>query len=333
MQYQHLTSQAGTPHRGIELVDVDLATATDAQILELGRLLAEHLIVVAPGAHVTKERFWEICHRIGQIHGTARDHVARMDPDAASEELFGYFYHRNGRIHLPGMLRVSGIRGDDGHATGIFADGELGWHTNHAGQRHPVPNVGLQAVFGAEDSFTEILECVSPYAALSPEDRARVDALQITYKWVPYAVTRGGTAAQDEQFRHNQVTEGEVNHLVRESPGGLRGFHFSDHLIERFVGCDAEETAALRAFVRGCIQRDEYKYRHHWEAGDIVFFDQTVTLHRREGDISNRLLHRIAFGFDKVLPDEPEYATCGMVLEYANEEVTSLADNPPSDER
>ncbi len=328
MEFEHLTSLSGAPHRGIRLTDVDLEALSDEQCLDIGRLLARHLIVVVPEAHVSKERFWSICTKIGQIHGTARDYAPSYSSDSESEELFGYFYKRGGELHLPGLMRVSGIRDEAGHATGMFAQGELGWHTNHAGQRHPFPNVGLHGVQGTEGTFTDILECVSPFEALDDEWKARVRNVKVRYRWRPHAVTAGGTDAQDEQFRFNQVTEGEGNTLVRASPGGLEGLHFSEHLIDRFEGHSEAEQAEICAHVHRAIHHDAYKYRHRWRDGDVVFFDQTVCLHRRVGDTSRRLIHRIAFGFDKLLEGEPEYATDGMVLEYANEDVVSVSRRP-----
>ena len=61
------------------------------------------------------------------------------------------------------------------------------------------------------------------------------------------------------------------------------------------------------AFLKDHIFRDELIYGHDWEDGDLMFFDNTVTLHRRPTrDCSKRLMFRMCFNYDRLLEKQPE---------------------------
>ena len=60
------------------------------------------------------------------------------------------------------------------------------------------------------------------------------------------------------------------------------------------VGMPVEESRALLARLRDWATQPQYVYRHEWEAGDLVIWDNTGTMHRvLEYPVdSGRLMHR-----------------------------------------
>jgi taurine dioxygenase len=49
------------------------------------------------------------------------------------------------------------------------------------------------------------------------------------------------------------------------------------------------------------VQQDKYRYDHHWKDGDVVISEQWLTIHKRHefDNMSNRVLHRIAFDYEQ----------------------------------
>jgi alpha-ketoglutarate-dependent taurine dioxygenase len=48
--------------------------------------------------------------------------------------------------------------------------------------------------------------------------------------------------------------------------------------------------------------KDEYVYHQDWKDGDLVFMDQTITVHRRPTkDCSKRVMIRQTCNFDNIL--------------------------------
>ena len=62
------------------------------------------------------------------------------------------------------------------------------------------------------------------------------------------------------------------------------------------LNVDDSEGSELIAALRAHILKPEFRYEHHWETGDIVFWDNQVTLHsRRPFPVDQRrLLKRIS---------------------------------------
>ena len=54
--------------------------------------------------------------------------------------------------------------------------------------------------------------------------------------------------------------------------------------------------------LRQHVEQEKYTYHHDWEDGDIVISEQWLSIHKRWPfeDMKNRLLHRIAFGYENL---------------------------------
>jgi alpha-ketoglutarate-dependent taurine dioxygenase len=60
------------------------------------------------------------------------------------------------------------------------------------------------------------------------------------------------------------------------------------------VGMPVEESRALLARLRDWCTQPQYVYRHEWQLGDLLIWDNTGTMHRvlPYADDSGRLMHR-----------------------------------------
>ena len=65
-----------------------------------------------------------------------------------------------------------------------------------------------------------------------------------------------------------------------------------------FEGVGEEESAALLKELHDWQTRDEFLYRHEWEPGMLVMWDNRSVLHRATGGYEgyDRLLHRTTIG-------------------------------------
>ena len=236
--------------------------------------------------------------------------------DEASERLIEWHYHRNGTPHLPGLFRVSGIRNKQGQRTGFFADGELHWHMNQGAVADALPCVGLHGAQGTQGSVTEFIAPQPLYASLDPAFLARIDGIDIIHEWRSRAIAPSLTDAQDEALKGNMFSHGEKRpqfSLVWRSPSGALGLRFSPYTYVGFSGLSPAESESLASEIWSRMSDPALHYRHEWQDGDVVYFDNTITVHRRPGlDTTKRLIHRVAFGYNHVLPDQPEYKLQGF---------------------
>lgn len=314
---------------GAEIVDVDLATASEDEILQMGFDHLHDLITLVRKKHVggiSLERFHQICaswaialpggayqvwagnERLQERYGNAwwekRDAMAEEDRNLLDEAQ----RMTQGIEHLLGMVRVTGIRDDHGNHTGMFADGELEWHSNQQGTNEFLPVVGLLAWEGSGGSRTEFVNTVDAYNALSPSWQKTCDELIAVHRWEENAVAPGLNALQDEILKMNLCpVDGAEVPLIAHSPWGYKGLHFPFTSISHFKDMSKEESKKVVAYLKDHIFQDKFIYGHDWEDGDLMFFDNTVTLHRRPTkDCSKRLMYRMCFNYDRLLQLQPE---------------------------
>jgi len=311
---------------GVEVYDTNLRTIDADEIRQLGMISLEQLVVVVRAESVggiSLERFNEICtswvsdrdsdfaytrETFGKMLGK---YSAERGPDGLPVNIDdvdrrmveeGYRIV-NGIEHLPGMSRVTGKRDEQGNATGMFADGELDWHCNNQGAARRAPGVGLLGWEGATGSRTEFLNTADAYQALSPEWQRTCDELVAVHRFMPGAIAPGVSDVQERLLKFTMCPDDDTEiPLVVESPAGIKGLHFAFTSIYQFKGMSQAESDETVQFLKNHIMRDEYIYGHDWVDGDMLLFDNTITLHRRPTkDCSKRLMYRMAFNYDRLL--------------------------------
>ena len=95
--------------------------------------------------------------------------------------------------------------------------------------------------------------------------------------------------------------------IVREHPEtGRLGLYITNH-ARGIVGLpEAEGRAKIEALLAWCTRAGRV-YRHHWQVGDLIIWDNRSMLHRTQGfdERYPRLLHQV-----RIAGDEPPIAAC-----------------------
>ena len=294
---------------GAQATDINLQTASDSDLMELGKLVFNKLVVYvnAKNASITPERFQYIQTLWGDPIGS--DAGKRLE-ERVKKEGWNKLYVETARDMkamrkdmLPGMIRVTGIKDDKGKRTGMFADGELDWHSNQQSDNNGyAPLIGLQGVQGTEGSCTQFLQTVDAFNDLDQDTRTEVEQLVAIHTFEKDRISRGTSDSQalitNLQFVPEDNTEMPV---IATAPNGDKGMHFPWTSIVGFKDYTQEEFEKLFNHLVKHLWQDKYVYSHLWQDGEIVWMDQIVTLHRRPGsDTSKRLLHRMCSNWAKI---------------------------------
>lgn len=314
---------------GGEIYDTNLATVTPDEIRAIGEHHLHDLVTVIRKESVgdiSAERFHSICtswavptpsgnyeltttpNELRRKYGDDYDYWGNKDTlDPADREVVEEMMRcAQGVEELRGMVRVTGIRDDDGQTTGMFSEGVLDWHSNQQGTNYYAPGAALLAIEGTANSRTEFLNTADAYQDLTPEWQSICDELVAIHRWTPGKMAPGVSKVQDRILQMHMVPEDDVEvPVVNTSPAGYKGLHFPFTSIHGFKGMSESESNKVIDFLKDHILRDKYIYRHEWQDGDMLCFDNTVTLHRRPTpDTSKRLLYRISYNLDQILADK-----------------------------
>jgi hypothetical protein len=313
--------------------DFDLATCSDEQVMELGNLVFDELVVLVPAecASVSKERYWEVTTMWGNglISNSLEMLLKKVEREGWTEtnqETYSDMMRMTAGLNdLAGMIRVTGIRDETGGRTGMFADGELDWHSNQQGDnRGAAPLVGLQGVEGTKGTRTDFLSTHDAYYDLDPDTQSEVDNLIAIHEFGYDRVSRGTSESQAMITKLSLVPyDGMESPVKSKAPCGKVGMHFPWTSIVGFKGYTNKEYKRLLKHLIDHLWQDKYIYEHNWTDGDIVWMDQIITLHRRPGDdTSKRLLHRLCSNFDKILEQRglPKFGESGYNAKISSEE-------------
>ena len=299
---------------GVEVYDLDLKTCTDDELKELGRIVVDQLVVYvnAENCSIAPDRLNHIAHIFGDPFG-GQDQSAykmveekRKNRQLSKKDLVTLKELRKIRVGLedyPGMIRVTGKKDEEGDYIGMFAEGELDWHSDRQGTGNFVPMILLQAIEGTEGTCTEFLQTADAYDALTPEWKTIIDNLIGVHVYVPNKMAPGLNASQDNILRMNMcpIDHSEVP-IVCYSPGGRKGIRLSYNTLDHFKGFNKEDSDEILKFIMNHFIKDEYIYHQDWKNGELVFMDQTITVHRRPTkDCSKRVMIRQTCNFDNIL--------------------------------
>lgn len=301
---------------GIYIDDVDLNTIDEEQWMEIGRLHLQNLVTIIRNSHATKDTLTDLITKFGDTrYGLKSFLLQKYKTDFGS--LISMAKHNSTELDsvdrraIMSLLstqertsngkdvsRVAGGYDDQGHPIGLFAEGELLWHSNESGTLTWVPGVALLAHRNVVGSATGFVTTVDYYESVSESFRSELNDMILVHKFTPGRINPGLNLEQDAIMNLNMCPETSEVPMVIRSPGGLVGLHYSINTVNSIKGATAEESRAVFDAIDQALFSQQYVYDHWYKNnGDLLLFDNSITLHRRLGDIAGRLCYRIAHDY------------------------------------
>ena len=182
----------------------------------------------------------------------------------------------------------------------FYTPGNFFWHIDRTDSEVPpfvsmlnarrLPEVG---------GDTEFANTYAAWEALPQADKALIEGLKVVHK--VEASFRFVPGLSKEQIAAFRAHEPKVHPLVWRHRDGRRSLITSTSGIEVLGMGQAEGEALLQRMMDWATQ-PQFVYRHKWQLGDVVMWDNTGTMHKAQpyAEDSGRLLHRTT-----VLGDEP----------------------------
>ena len=272
---------------GAEIQGIDIAAGVgDATVARIKDALHKYKVVVLRDQRLTPEEQIAFCGRIGTL-----------EPHILPQYL------------VPGykdLVRVSNVLDDAGQPIGMIDAGRL-WHSDGAFQERPNMYSMLYALEVPHDDAgkplgpTLFVSTAHAYELL-PEamkqavaDLKAVNSLAAVYE----LLKRNGVASKRAPLTDAQKKE-VVHPVIRTHPvTGEKCIFVSKAATLRIVGMPQEQSRRLiDDLADGCV-RDELVYRHRWQVGDLLMWDNCASQHFAVGDYElpqRRLMHRTTVG-------------------------------------
>jgi taurine dioxygenase len=194
---------------------------------------------------------------------------------------------------MPEIYIVSNVV-QDGVPIGSLGSGEAVWHTDMSYLADPPKASALYALeVPAEGGDTSFCSMYAAWDELPGSLQRRVDGLRLkhdgTYNSGGY-VRQGVTPTGDPR-----TSPGTLHPLVRVHPEtGRRALYLGRRRNAYIDGLSVGDSNALLDELWAYATRDSLTWRHRWEAGDLVLWDNRCTMHRRDAfdPAARRVMHR-----------------------------------------
>lgn len=280
-------------HCGAEIQGVDLSQPmNDDTFAQVSRAFFDNEVVVFRNQKISPGQQIAFTRRFGVLE----QHVRK------EHRLDGY----------PEILIVSNVLNKQGQAIGVEDAGRF-WHSDLSYKQVPSLLSALYAIEvpikdGKVLGHTNFASTTAAYDALPEDLKRKVGGLKNVHSYVYYRnkniqaqkeeQARGARAVQehvltDEHLK--QVPDAE-SPIVRTHPVTARkGLFINEAHTSHIVGLPKAEGDALLKQLCAHIIKSEFQYEHHWQAGDLLMWDNCAAQHKANFNYDlplRRLMHR-----------------------------------------
>jgi taurine dioxygenase len=261
-------------HTGAEVRGIDLTEPVDEVTrARLNRAFVDRSVLVFRGQHLTPQQLLEAVGLFGEP-----------------------FPQHNSRFAVPECPLVHYISNQDFYPDGRrYIPGE-GYHTDHSNAARPPKATVLHAVsLPGQGGDTQYVDMRLAYDELPGETKRRLDGLKAIHVYQSRYSARKLMELNAES--RSRVPDAVAHPIVRTHPeSGRKAIYINPIRTEGIVGMPEEEALTLLADLLEHATQPQYQYRHHWQPGDLVMWDNRSLLHKANGDYDMnqlRYLYRI----------------------------------------
>ncbi|MBV9508211.1 MAG: TauD/TfdA family dioxygenase [Acidobacteriia bacterium] len=256
--------------------DFALNRITEVQFEALYRAWLDHLVLLVRGQHLSDDDLIAFSRRFGQLDWAPIQESGRRFVEGHPE-----------------LYVVSNVI-ENGVPIGSLGAGEAAWHTDMSYQERPPKASILYALEvppgGGDTWFCNMYRA---YGSLPAALRERIAGMRLKHD---ATYNSGGYVRQGSIAVDDPLTSAGVYHpLAPVHPEtGRRMLYLGRRRNAYIDGLPLAESEALLDELWSYAARQEHSWRHQWQKGDLVLWDNRCTMHRRDSfdSASRRILHR-----------------------------------------
>ncbi len=265
---------------GAEVLGLDLSTPlAGTSLQELASAYYEHKLLIIRDQDLTMEAYEAFARNWGEPYVESYDNMA----------LPGH----------PAIMEVGNVGGV--LETADYRNGAAFWHTDRAYAQDCNAVTMLLCIHApAEGGETHFCDLVAAYEALDDATRARIKDIQVEHRY-------GGGDRDEWEHDVHPMVEGQAETLPigrhplvrRHSVTGKTSLYSVAGTWHEVEGFAHEEASDLMRSLKHHATKPEFVISHRYRKGDLVFWDNTQTMHAAEpigpavDESTKRLLRRI----------------------------------------
>ena len=267
-----------TPRVGSEFrIDRDVLLS-GAQAQDIRDLLVQRGVIIARGLHLTDDEQRALARTLGDLRlGTVKQE---------GEE---------------GLMKVTFDKKVNPEYAQFFFGSQL-WHMDGTYEEvPPFATLLTPRVLSETGGQTEFCNTYAAYEDLSEADKALVDGLKVI-NTMQAALFPGKPDCTVEEFALWSSYPNRAHPLVWHHKSGRKSLVLSTS-GSYIVGMHPAESRDLLTRLMAHTAQPQYLYRHSWQMGDLLIWDNTGTMHRvlPFPEDSGRQLHRFTLNGEEAV--------------------------------
>ena len=249
----------------------------DGMAVELRALLARGGVLVFPRQALSEAELVRVAGMFGTIEASLR-----YDWASPYTREVGY---------------ISNLRDAEGRQIGGLGNNEVVWHSDQTYVSTPATGAMLYCLESppraARTSWADLRRA---WEALPETTRARIEDYVAVFSYDKRAQSYEAGSRPSDDIRQRTPLVG--HRLVNRHPRtGEKALYLDPATATGIRGLPADEGMRLLDELCAHATQERFLYTHDWQVGDLVVWDNAVTLHRREpfDPCQPRLLKRLQF--------------------------------------
>ena len=257
---------------GLEILNLDLKKIIDKKLkIKLNDLFVENKVLVIRKQILNPNEFQKAAEIFGKI-----------------------FRQHNSKFSLKENPLVHYISNQDKFSDGkVYIPGE-GFHTDHSNDKQPPKaTILLSKEIPSYGGDTQFINMNLLYENLSNEMKNKIKNLKAKHVYQSKFSKRKLMSIKNQDHKNNEV----FHPLVKIHPEtGLKSLYINPIRIEQISNYSDEKTLDMINELMEHVNSLKFEYRHKWEVGDFVIWDNRTLMHKANGDYDmseKRYLYRL----------------------------------------
>ena len=169
------------------------------------------------------------------------------------------------------------------------------WHTDDSYRKKPATLTFIYPdILPENGGGTDFINCYSVYDDLPQELKIKIKKLRAVHKWQ----SRRNVSEVVKLTKEQEKDTPPVEHpLIRTHPmSNKKSVYINPNRIDHILGFNEIDSDKLLDEIYEFSFQDKFQYRHNYEKGDLVIWDNRCTMHKANSDydVSHlRIMHRV----------------------------------------
>ncbi len=250
---------------GLEVQNVDLsAPLLPETSLELDHLLARNGVLLFRRQLLNEEDLVRFAGGFGELETTI--YTKGVSP-----------YHRE-------VIYISNLKYPDGGNVGLLGDQELHWHSDQTYRTRPATGSMLYALeVPSSSGFTYWANQYLAYESLPADIKQAIEGRTGVFSYEKrLEVFYPKDQKNDESLKTRAPQEARHPVVLVNPVTGRKALYADPVTLLEIEGMSKAENERILAVLTAHAGNGDFVYRHTWRQGDVVFWDNGCTLHRRD---------------------------------------------------